>query len=262
MKINGLKYLNSNFYDSIMMRDRGLELKVDVKSNEDITTVKKSPSFYDSIKDLDDKKKVTEIVRYFLRNNSVNSLSDKFYLERYKGHFLRVGGTRDLFLQLSSDNVEKGLINEIINKYVVDRYKFLIDNQDVKNIEIYYGENSPSYKRYVDDFNYNSENIISIRLMSREHILSSFEEEFIDRFIKEKIDNADGCIKAYANGLFCYNSRKLNFGEDSGYYFSSKDFTLKIDKYFYYHFYKYVEEHNKRFEDSKKLQLTFDDFHS
>lgn len=260
MKINGLKHLNSNFYDSIMIRDRGLELKVDVKNDNGVDTIKISPSFYDGIRDLSDKEKISEIVRYYLRNNNVESLCDKFYLERYKGHFLRVGGTRNLFLQLSIDNVEKGLVKEIINKYIVDRYKFLIDNQDVKNIEIYYGENSPSYKRYVDDFNYNSENIISIRLMSREHILSSFEEKFIDRFIKEKVDNVDGYINAYANGLFCYNSGKLNFGEDSGYYFSSKDFILRIDKYFYYRFYKYVEEHNKYLEDSKKLQLNFDDY--
>ena len=59
MKINGLRHLNSNWYNSIMIRDRGLELKIDVKSDTSVDTIKVSPSFYEGIKDLSDKEKIT-----------------------------------------------------------------------------------------------------------------------------------------------------------------------------------------------------------
>lgn len=94
MKINGLKHLNSNFYDSIMFRDCGIELKVDVKNKDVVETIKTTPSFFDSIKDLSDKEKVSVIVKYFLRNNQISCLNDRDYVERYKGHFLSVKGTR------------------------------------------------------------------------------------------------------------------------------------------------------------------------
>ena len=51
MKINGLKHLNSNFYDSIMIRNKANEIQVDVKTEDKIKTLKSSYSFFDRIKD-------------------------------------------------------------------------------------------------------------------------------------------------------------------------------------------------------------------
>lgn len=252
MKINGLKHLNSNFYDSIMIRDRGLELKVDVKNDNGVDTIKISPSFYDGLRDLSDKEKVSEIVRYFLRNNKIKYLDDRCYVLRYKGHFLKVGGSRDLFLQLSSDNVEKGLVKEIINKYVVDRNEFLFKNQDIRNIEIFYGGNCPSYKV--------KEDILTIRLMSEGRKLCAFERNFLDWFIKQKIDNTTERIDACAqNYIYVATTR---FGNNSGYYFKCDDFIISVDKDFYDRFYECIEKHNKTIIDSKKLQLTFYDYNN
>lgn len=57
MKINGLKHLNSNFYDYIMIRNKKDEITIEVKNSVNVPTTKNNKTFYSTIKNLDEKEK-------------------------------------------------------------------------------------------------------------------------------------------------------------------------------------------------------------
>lgn len=257
MKFNGLKHLNSNWYDYIMIRNlNSYETKIDVKCSDKINTLKSNPTFYNNIKCLDDKNKINEIIRYYLRNNKIHSLEDNAIIKHYDGNFIAIEGTRNLYLQLKEDSLDKEILDEIKEKYIRDRYEYLFNN-DFQNIEICLREKETSYYTYIE----NEEEILSISLIVKDKTLLDFERKFFDKFIKYIFDKTDKKINYYVNGLSVYYARNfynLKFGEFFGLYFKSDKFLIKANKSLFNDLYSLMISHNNKIEDVKKLQLSFD----
>lgn len=264
MKINGLKHLNSNWYDSIMIRNINKnETIVDVKNSTKIDTIKSDSSFYNEIKKLSDKEKIAEIIKYYLRNNRIISIKSKEELEKYKGEFLTIRGSRDLYLQLDKNSVDKNIINLIINKYIQDRK--CVYNNTLKNIKVSFGEGESYYTIVNDDFLYKDEEVLSIKLASINNKLLSFEEDFFINFIKEKINNVDEEVEfKYKNGLPQFllfkGIESMRFSDYKGYYIKCDKFNIRLDEEIFYKVINIVNEHNNNLKKHKKLQLSFDNY--
>lgn len=258
MKISSLKHLNSNWYNTIMIRNlNSCETKVDVKCYDKIQTTKSNYTFYNHIKNLNDKDKIKEIIRYYLRNNKIYSLEDDAIIKHYDGNFIAIEGTRNLYLQLSEGSLDKEILDEIKEKYIRDRYEFLFNNT-FKNIEIRLYNNISSYYVYEE----NNEKILSIHLLAKGKELLSFEKDFLDQFTNYLFNNTDSKIYYYSEGLSSYyvkNYHNLKFGEHPGIYFKGTNLVISINRNLFNDFYDLMYCHNNKIEEAKKLQLTFGD---
>lgn len=263
MKINGLKHLNSNWYNSIMIRNKNFsDIQIDIKASNVPETIKTKPSFYEKIKSLNEKEKINEIIRYFLNYNKIKSLDNNKYLENYKKEFIAVTGSRELYLRIDKNKVDKEITQEIIKKYILDRNEFISNNINEKNIEIFFGDNETSYDIYTEDFYYKNEPVLSLRLMNEERRLYQFEEDFLISFINLKISNVDEEIKyKYANGLpqkiYFNGIDAMRFGDYNGTYITCSKFIIKLDTKLLNKIIPMINEHNNKIKHMKKLQLTF-----
>lgn len=265
MKIKGLKHLNSNWYDSIMIRNKTKEdIQIDVKSKNAPDTIKIDQSFYSKIKQLNDKEKINEIIRYFLNNNKIKCIDNNKYLENYKNNFVTISGSRDLFLKIEKGTFDTKINSEIINKYILDRNEFLINNIDIKNIEIFFGDNKSSYDIYTDEYYYKNEPVLSLRLFNNDRKLYKFEEDFLINFIKNKISSVAEEIQfKYSNGLpqkiYFYGFNAMKFGDYRGNYIISSKFIINLDTVLFNKIIPLINEHNNELKNVKRLQITFDD---
>lgn len=260
MKINGLKHLNSNFYDSIMIRNKGKELQVDVKSSNKLDTLKSTFSFFDGIKDLNDKEKVNEIIRYYLRYSSINSISNE-YLSHYDGLFSVIEGTRNMFLQINKGQADDTIFNEIIKKYEQDRVKYL-NERGISNVAITTSIGTGSnYGYYKNECNKDEYIYLHLRGTANNDLVD-FEKKFLFDFINEKINNLDEKIEVFTQDYtdMYWHYYKRGFEDYAGYYIKCSKFTIRLDRILYNMIMPFVYNHNLKLRENKKLQLTFDDY--
>ena len=262
MKINGLKHLNSNWYNYIMIRNLNSdEIKVNVKNDDNIKTIKNNNTFYDSIKDLTDKEKTNEIIRYYLRNNKIHCINGNAQLDNYDGYFIVIEGSRNLYLQLKEDTIDKKIIKEIKEKYIKDRYEYLFGNY-FKKIDFSFRENESSY--YLDNYRNDNEEVLNIHLNAKNKDLLNYEKKFFNNYIEYLFDNTDKKINYHINGISVYmykHYETLKFGEFPGNYFGNNDFLISVNDTLFSEVYYLMNHHNKEIEDVKKLQLTIDDIY-
>jgi len=256
MKINGLKHLNSNFYDYIMIRNKKDEITIEVKNSVNVPTTKNNKTFYSTIKNLDEKEKTTEIIRYYLRNNNINKIY-KGGLAHYDGNFMIIEGNRNLYLQIDKEQVDINILNEITAKYQFDRLKYLT-KKELKNIEI---TSSPysgfEYGYYKNPDNYDEYTFINLHKKNNEII--DFEKKFFIDYINYLISQTDEVIQmnsvSYNYRYFNYYNRK--FEDQGGHYFKCDKFSLRLDKDLFLIAYHLITNHNKSIIETKKLQLKF-----
>lgn len=260
MKFNGLKHLNSNWYDYIMIRNLNIdEIKVNIKNELKIDTLKNKKTFYDTIKHLSEKEKIKEIIRYYLRNNKIYCLNDKCQLSHYNGYFTVIEGERNLYLQLKEKTIDKEILDEIIKKYITDRYEYLFNN-DFGKIDIGCSYKESSY--YIDIYRNEVEKVLNINLKENNKKLLSFEENFIMNYINYLFNKTEKEIyfRSVDISIYMYKHYEtLNFGEFPGLYFYNDDFIIKVNNGLLNKIYPLMINHNKMFKESKKLQLTIND---
>lgn len=260
MKINGLKHLNSNFYDSIMIRNKANEIQVDVKTEDKIKTLKSSYSFFDRIKNLSDKEKVNEIIRYYLRYSNICGISND-YLSHYDGLFSVIEGTRNLFLQINKGQADDTIFDEIISKYEQDRMKYM-NESTISNIAITTSIGSSSnYGYYKNECN-NDEYIYLHLRGTVNNDLVEFEKKFLFDFINLKISEVDEKIEAFTQDYtdMYWHYYKRGFEDFAGCYIKCSKFTIRLDRILYNMIIPLIYNHNLRLKENKKLQLTFDDY--
>ncbi len=260
MKVNGLKHLNSNFYDSIMIRNKSNEIQVDVKNTDKIETLKNSYSFFDKIKNLSDKEKVNEIIRYYLRYSSISRISNE-YLSHYDGLFSVVEGTRNMFLQINKGQADDTIFDEIINKYIIDRAKYL-QGCEICNIAITTSISSGSNYGYYKNESNNEEYVYLHLRGNANNELVDFENKFFIEFINTKINDVDERIEAFTQDYtdMYWHYYKRGFEDCAGCYIKCSKFTIRLDRILYNMIVPFVYNHNLKIKESKKLQLTFDDY--
>lgn len=259
MKVKGLKNLNSNWYDSIMIRNLySFDTKMDIKSKDKIKTIKVGDSFYDGIKNLEDKDKIGEIVKYYLRNNEINNIKDKEKLDYYEGYFQSIIGSRDLYLQLREGSLDKEIFDEIVKKYQKDRLDYLYNNK-FKNIEIYLSSNEMYYYTYNDSrcFGEVGEEVLSIALKTKDGKMLPFEEKFYNEFIEYLLKDCEYCYAhsvGYSN-VFFKSYEGCKFHELPGYYLITDKYYVRIDRKLYNFLWSDIYYKSKKDEEVKKLQL-------
>jgi len=195
VKISTKQQLDSNFYNSLTVREVDGNFFVKVsgnKSNGDyvITSLKLSDNF----KGITDDKKIICIVDSFLENATIDSIEVDAFHVGYGGKFIKVSGTRTLYLQLDNKELLKVIISMIKNKYNRDRYKGIIGSDDsLYNISL--SEKTSSYgKEFVscedcceDCSNDYCPKPMTFKLMYVNGKIVGFDKKFIERFIYDRL---------------------------------------------------------------------------
>ena len=114
MRINGAKYLNNNWYETIMIRNMDNGIQVDVKSKTKPETIKNEFSFTQELKDLTDKDRISEIIRYFLRNNKIKYIGYNS-VPNHHGKFFSIIGSRNLYINVDKEYLDERIISEIFS---------------------------------------------------------------------------------------------------------------------------------------------------
>lgn len=255
MKVNGIKYLNSNLYDKIIIRRLEEGIKIDIKGKSKINTIKTSTIFYDEIKNLSDKEKISEIVEYFLRNNKIQHLEDRKKLTHYNGKFTVIGGPRELLMQIKKEDIDNNILKLLKEKYIKDREEFLIKHNDIELICIGESFYKSSYQMIENDF-YREVPYININLKQCRGKLEDFEYDFFMKFIEEKINNSEKiiCVSPKEKAII-----ELRAGEV---YLKCDECTICLSHELYLRIQHLIYNHNLLFEETKKLQLTFEGYNS
>ena len=253
MKIDGVKYLDANNFDRIIIRDKkGLNVKVNSKL--DYVTEKSSNPFSKELKESNDINSILKIVNYFLRNNVINKLEDEVYIPYYIDSFSCIGSNdKRLYLQILSNYTTRLMTKNIINKYHYDRNKVVynLDDIDFYNICISYCGTSYDVQRLKEN------KVLNIHLKKKmnKNELEDVEKKFIIDFIKYKLD-------VYEE--FAQLKYHVNFKNDyflSGWYLTCNNLCIRVeDSILLPILNKIIFEHNEIIRNQNRLQLKLEGF--
>lgn len=198
VKINTKRKLDSNAYSKIIIKkDDDYYVKVTSDKREEQYEFV-SYKLSNMIKNSDDNSKIISIIDSFLENTLINFIDVNTSCVGCSGKFIRVSGTRDLYLQISDKELLKEILIMIKNKYDRDRYSYIISS-DINSYNINLNKDVSYFNREFiscDNCEYNIDcgknndccpKHIRLRLMYENGKLVSFEEDFIKRFIYDKL---------------------------------------------------------------------------
>ena len=256
MELRGLKYIDANDYYSLMIRDTEKGLKVNAQGDMKYQTIKSSFPISLELDRNDEEKTKNELVSYFLRNNKINMIEDNLILSRYDGKFLgALSGDKGLYLQIKKNDNSIDIAKKILDKYIIDRYQTVFNEEDVVIYKIDTADKS-SYRVY----EVNGEKRVEITLKRKPHSLDivQIEKEFLEEFISEKLSMIDEVVELKRKKI--YFTHFENF-LDQGRTFDTKKFSIIIkDDKLVEIFYNLIYTHNINIEENKKLQLKLKGF--
>lgn len=251
MKLIGAKYLDANDYEKLVIRNYNEDLKVNVEGKVRCKTLKADFPFTKDLRTKDEDDTVVELVDYFLRYNLINKVEECVCFPRIAGYFIGVlSDKRNMFLQISLNDITKQIPKKILDKFHLDRYIFCISNDEIKNYEIY-TSNVSSYKEEETE----DKRTMKIYLKRKNCVtLTGAETEFFEQFLREK-------LKAYEEEVHLekeddFYTYKLVSPLDKRYYLKFGDIciTMKgnillptLDKV--------IMEHNDEINNAKSMQL-------
>jgi len=196
VKISTKKELDANFYNRMFIRevDDGFCVKVNSeKLTDDYVSI--SYRISDNFKKMKDNDKIISIVESFLESTEINGIELSCMYAGQVGEFIKISGTRELYLQISNPELLKLIIKMIKSKYDRDRYKYcnLKDLNNFYNIVLNGKESSYSegFLPCEQCVGYDCKEFCpkhtEFRLMYTDGKMLSFEEKFIQRFIYDKL---------------------------------------------------------------------------
>lgn len=245
MKIEGIRKLDSNYYEDIIIRD-GL---VNIKGKKYSFIDYNNKSLSDNIKGLDDNGKTLEIVKYYLRNNTISSISEREYLSHYDKTFVGVSslGKRSMYLQIPKNNE---ISNIITDKYMLDRYKTV------------YGR---EYERYEFDTKYKrseykvEDKVIKISLAHNDKGIPSFERIFFEELLLSLFKDSEVYVEPIYYDL---NGKDGCEGQIFvGYFIKGTDKIIKVDGNLVKNPLSFIiNKHNEEIKNCKRLQLKMEGF--
>lgn len=240
MKIQGLKQLDQNSYDSISIsEDRA------IISGKEIKTVPLMVRFSDELRGKTDKEIQNLIVEQFLDYSKVSYISDDY--SRLRGNVV-YAGTEPGRLLILNDVADEEMKTKILEKYIKSRRDFLYNNcNDTYSLMINYGKTS--------SYSITREGTIKFNLSRTGKDLTEFEIPFLDEFLDYVFGSETITIETHENK-----------GIDDGVYLvgnNKKVIAAVINK----EIMKKIEEHNERCEKEKlereaamKLQMKMEGF--
>ena len=240
MRIEGIRQLDQNFYDTIVVRN-GI-IKVNGKL---LDTVTLGNSFSESLRGKSDEEIKDAVIEYFLRYNRLNFISSEF--SRINGLMFYVGSQSEKLLIIDNDEMSESKA-KILRRYISDRDDFLYNScASTYSINTNYS-NSSSY-------NTTREGNLRFNLARESTGLPQYESEFLEKFINHIF--GDEYIKVIPRG-----EKELEDGVElvSG----EKRVIARV---FTKDLMKKVDEHNKKCdfikkekEEAMKLQLKMEGF--
>ena len=200
VRIISMEQLDSNIYNRVVIRQVKDDFFVRVSGEK--TTDEYKPISYklsDNFRGIDSDIKILEIVESVLENMRVDTIKMSVSIPGYSNKFIKVGGTRELYLQIYNQELLKKLVKMIIDKYNRDRYKYcsLDNNHKSYNIfldrnESFYGSKFISCDRWgncnqSDETVLNCPKNIEFKLMFVNGKIVAFDYKFITRFVYDKL---------------------------------------------------------------------------
>ena len=165
MRIEGIRQLDQNFYDTIVVRN-GI-IKVNGKL---LDTVTLGNSFSESLRGKSDEEIKDAVIEYFLRYNRINFISSDF--SRINGLMFYVGSQSEKLLIIDNDEMSESKA-KILRRYISDRDDFLYNScASTYSINTNYS-NSSSY-------NTTREGNIRFNLAKESTGLPQYETEFLE----------------------------------------------------------------------------------
>lgn len=148
IKLRGISNLNSNDYDTIIVRELYDNILIQIDRAERKWSGEQTTfTFYDYLKEIDDNNKLKEVIKYFLENNKIISIMDKVNVKNHDKTFTVVStiSGKKLLLQLNNKEEYKQLRELILIKYNMDRLSFL-NNCNSDTVKVEGSDNCSSYK--------------------------------------------------------------------------------------------------------------------
>lgn len=249
MKYTCKKHLNSNMYKKIRMKEKNGEVLISAIPNEKYKNVEliktSTPYITDTISDLPEEEKLEEITKYFLRNNTICALVQK-------GKEIVVTSISGRQLVINLPKKYSSILNLILAKYQNDRLKFLSETNinEIHITESYLDENlhliSSESSYGVSSTSIIDENkVIHLNLMSQNGKLAKFDLDFIDKYLKDFINNNPNRIY-----LIC-----KNYEQKYGLFDIVKKIQLPYASNLFRKYQEEIIEHNKYIENENKKQL-------
>ena len=166
MRIEGIRQLDQNFYDTIVVRN-GI-IKVNGKL---LDTVTLGNSFSESLRGGKSDEEIKDaVIEYFLRYNRINFISSDF--SRINGLMFYVGSQSEKLLIIDNDEMSESKA-KILRRYISDRDDFLYNScASTYSINTNYS-NSSSY-------NTTREGNIRFNLAKESTGLPQYETEFLE----------------------------------------------------------------------------------
>ena len=192
--------LDSNSYNKLIIREDDGNFFVKVSGDKlDEKFEFLSYRLTDSLKSMTDSEKIIAIVESYLENAFVNSIESSRTCLGSPGLFIKVSGSRELYIRIENKELLNRVVKMIKEKHIRDRYYYIM-NSDIKNsYNIVLNKGVSCYNREFiscDDCEYRIDceksngvcpKQIQFRLMFSNGKLVSFDEKFIERFIYDKL---------------------------------------------------------------------------
>ncbi len=176
LKIIGIKYLNENNYKKIRIGHNEILVTGDNHGFGDSTT---SSKFTDTLKGLDRKHIIDDVIEHFLESHTINSVSNY----DFSGKSINVLGNDDVSLKLCV-SVDMEIAKRIMSKYKHDRDSF-VENMSLPGASIFLSSVTGKTS-YEDD-----EGRYRFYLSSRDGNVRKFEKEFLIGFIDRMLSNKE-----------------------------------------------------------------------
>lgn len=241
MKIEGIKQLDQNFYETITVKDGVIRV-----SGKVLDTTYMNKSFTDSLRGKSDEEIRLAIIEYFMSYNRLNFVSDDF--SRLTGSIYYAGSESGKLL-IINDKASEEEKSKILNKYIRDRYYFLYNHpSDTYGLNVNFGDTS--------SYSITRSGSVKFNLARKNNKLAEYENNFIDEFLDEVFaDEIIEVIKPNKDEEYSINYELVGNGKRIILGLMNKDILKK------------VEEHNRRCtkirkenQEMMKLQLKMEGF--
>lgn len=257
VKIQGLKYLDSNWYEHIIIEQNlgvsSYAIKVKDKNSEiDKIIVTMPEKLSTRIQNLSDEEKVQEIVNYYLENNTIMCLRNQEILPYYQRLFTMVKSKNSyLAFKLYCD---KKILYDCVDKYNSDRNSFLETHKDVLHYEVWTTENESSYQQYC----LKEQRIIRLHLLKKNGNLWEYDKRFLRQFVLNKLKQ-QGVPAEIIKPSFCFKGMEVYI--DGQPRLICGNLVINLSEGLLRHtIQKVVDEYNESLEKTKVLQLKMEGF--
>ena len=241
MKIEGIKQLDQNFYETITVRDGVIKV-----SGKVLDTIHMNKSFTDSLRGKSDEEIRRIIIEYFMNYNRLNFVSDDF--SRVTGPVYYVGSESGKLLLINdqTSEVEKA---KILSKYVRDRYYFLYNHPcDTYGLNVNYGDTS--------SYSITRSGSVKFNLSRKNGKLPEYESTFVETFLDEVFkDEVITVVKPNKGEEYNSNYELVGNGKRVILGMMNKDILKKVEEHN-----KKCEKARKEREAAKKMQLKMEGF--